>query len=119
MTDEDLADDEQLSFFDVPASRVPKVRCHDCRIECMPMDTPIGSCDWHRYMVTDKVWFQAGMTPLGGWLCIDCLERRLGRLLHWRDLADLPVNDPDDYGNSEDLPRLAALKRDAARAWGR
>jgi hypothetical protein len=79
----------------------------------------IGSCDWHRYAVTKDVWSQAGMTPLGGWLCIDCLERRLGRSLTWRDMADLPINDPASGRNSEDVPRLAALKRDAARAWGR
>jgi hypothetical protein len=45
------------------------------------------------YMVRDLVWEQAGMTPMGGCLCIGCLEKRLGRRLRPKDfLRDNPFN---------------------------
>jgi hypothetical protein len=37
------------------------------------------------YIVRDKVWQAAGMEPMGGCLCIGCLEKRLGRLLRPKD----------------------------------
>ena len=37
------------------------------------------------YTVKPKVWKAAGMKPMGGCLCIGCLERRLGRLLTAKD----------------------------------
>src|SRR5262249_55934489 len=37
------------------------------------------------YTVSDKVWKKAGMQPMGGCLCIECLEKRLGRRLKPRD----------------------------------
>lgn len=47
-------------------------------------------------MVHDHLWAQAGTTD--GFLCIGCLERRLGRRLQSRDFARL------------DGPRLMAHK---------
>jgi hypothetical protein len=87
----------------------PPTPCADCGIELIPA-TPHDIPDWQRYMVTDHVWAAAGMTPLGGWLCIDCLELRLGRPLVPDDLDDLPLNDLDA---GKDVPRLAELKRAA------
>jgi hypothetical protein len=37
------------------------------------------------YTVRDSVWEAAGMEPMGGCLCIGCLEKRLGRKLRSRD----------------------------------
>jgi hypothetical protein len=59
-----------------------------------------GDCvDCHRsiadefYMVQDSVWKRARMEPCGGFLCIGCLEKRIGRRLRARDFTDCPLND--------------------------
>jgi hypothetical protein len=82
-------------------------RCADCGVELLP-DTPPGSRDWQRYMVHDQVWADAGIDTHSGWLCVPCLEARLGRPLTGQDLiADLPVNCPD---RDDDTPRLGQRK---------
>jgi hypothetical protein len=43
-------------------------------------------------MVRDAIWTEAKMQK--GYLCIGCLEQRLGRTLTADDFADLPVNEP-------------------------
>ena len=57
-------------------------------------------------MVHDDVWFAAGMTerPIGyegDWLCIGCLERRLGRRLTRADFKY-----PDSHNDGCDSDRL-------------
>ena len=37
------------------------------------------------YTVREAVWKAAGMEPMGGCLCIGCLEKRLGRALKPKD----------------------------------
>jgi hypothetical protein len=37
------------------------------------------------YTVRDVIWKKAGMEPMGGCLCVGCLERRLGRCLKPKD----------------------------------
>jgi hypothetical protein len=37
------------------------------------------------YTVRAAVWEKAGMEPMGGCLCIGCLEKRLGRVLTPKD----------------------------------
>jgi hypothetical protein len=37
------------------------------------------------YTVREHVWKAAGMAPMGGCLCIGCLEKRLGRELRPKD----------------------------------
>jgi hypothetical protein len=45
------------------------------------------------YSVRDSVWRAAGMKPMGGCLCIGCLEKRLGRALLAKDfLRNHPFN---------------------------
>jgi hypothetical protein len=67
------------------------------------------------YMVHDEVWFAAGMTERSqrrssDFLCIGCLEARLGRTLIRRDFADVPINQPDDHHHSFRLKaRLLAM----------
>jgi hypothetical protein len=44
-------------------------------------------------MVKDEIWAQAGMENYGGYLCIGCLEQRLGRQLCTDDFAwNVPIN---------------------------
>lgn len=57
--------------------------CADCRTDV------VGIHEW--YMVHDQVWQAAGMCNFG-FLCIGCLEKRLGRRLAAADFRDLEVN---------------------------
>jgi hypothetical protein len=59
---------------------------------------------WELYVVHDDLWRAAGMDD--GYLCVGCLERRIGRHLTPADFADVPLNEP----NPNDTPRLAARK---------
>jgi hypothetical protein len=62
------------------------------------------------YTVRERVWQAAGMQPMGGCLCIGCLEKRLGRRLKPKDFLR---NDPFNQ-----LPGTARLwqRRGRARA---
>jgi hypothetical protein len=85
--------------------------CVDCRTNVTP-NTPPGSQDWCWFMVRNHIWQAAGFTKFGdGCICLDCLEKRLGRELTAADLLPCPLNDPDDYAG-RDIPRLAELKRE-------
>ncbi len=61
--------------------------CADCGVETLPVDD--RRTEW--YAVTDEVWAAAGMAD--GYLCIGCLEARIGRPLTAADFADAPLND--------------------------
>lgn len=56
----------------------PEQPCNDCRRRS------------ESYLVRDKVWNKAGMTVLG-FLCVRCLEKRLGRQLRKADYLTTPV----------------------------
>jgi hypothetical protein len=59
---------------------------------------------WEWYMVTDEVWEEAHDGEHGrGYLCVGCLEKRLGRQLTARDFTLTKMNAPS-LSNS---PRLA------------
>jgi hypothetical protein len=77
----------------------PPTPCRDCAIDVIPM---FGGSEW--YMVHEEVWQYAGMPP--GYLCIGCLEERIGRRLTPLDFTDAPINDPDP----RDTERLASRK---------
>lgn len=62
--------------------------CNDCEMDTTPHPTE-GPHEW--YTVRDRVW-NAVMGP--GYLCIGCLEKRLGRRLTPNDFTDAPVNGP-------------------------
>jgi len=68
---------------------------------------------WEIYMVHDSLWAAAGMEPLGGHLCIACLEARLGRQLCWNDFPP-HGNLPTDL----DTPRLRSRMRRDPTAGG-
>ncbi|MCX4576554.1 hypothetical protein OHB41_25945 [Streptomyces sp. NBC_01571] len=60
-----------------------------------------------RYMVTDQTWEASGMCPFG-FLCVGCIEQRLGRRLTAADFLDLPLNRDSRFQRSERLTaRLA------------
>ena len=59
--------------------------CADCGIDTSGTNT----CEW--YMVRDEVWIEAGMSDKG-FLCIGCLERRLGRLVEGQDFSRCALN---------------------------
>jgi hypothetical protein len=61
------------------------------------------------YTVRDAVWKAAGMEPMGGCLCIGCLEQRLGRRLKPKDfLRNHAFNQPRIPGT----PRLLQRRKD-------
>ena len=83
-------------------------RCDDCGADLMPCDPdgwPVEG--WERYMVNDDVWEAANGGF--GWLCIGCLETRLGRQLQPEDFnRSLPLNDPSEV----DSPRICDRRGD-------
>lgn len=87
--------EQGLSYRPPPCG--PQSPCEDCGVDTTPcLGTRGCGCDhfgeWEWYMVTDELWARIGMR--GGWLCVACLERRLGRELEWLDFTDAPVNTP-------------------------
>jgi hypothetical protein len=67
-----------------PASRRRLQDCRDCGV-----DTSFGTGNGHYYLACDDVWREA--VPGGeGQLCLDCLERRLGRPLVRGDFVRTP-----------------------------
>jgi hypothetical protein len=61
----------------------------------------------------DAVWFAAGMPerPIdysgpGDYLCIGCLECRLGRKLNRKDFTRVPINTPDRWNTDRLNDRL-------------
>ena len=55
------------------------------------------------YTVRDTVWETAGMEPMGGCLCVGCLESRLGRRLEPKDFRR---SHPFNSGRMPATPRL-------------
>lgn len=85
----------------------PDIRCADCGTPLLPTGRQPAR-EW--YMLHDHVWAQTGMPPTGGhYLCLGCVEARIGRPLTGADLtSEQPINDPSDA----DAPRMHALKLD-------
>jgi hypothetical protein len=74
-----------------------------------------GLCE--EYMVRDAIWAGAGMNP-DGFLCVGCLESRIGRQLIRPDFTVAPINDPSYGRQSErlyDRLRRAAIERRVAQ----
>jgi len=72
--------------------RRPKANCpcSDCGTDT---SSSVPGVRTEYYMVHDEVWAAAGMAPRrGGFLCIGCLEHRIGRQLHRGDFTRVPVN---------------------------
>jgi hypothetical protein len=67
--------------------------CADCGTDTTPCPG-----EWEYYMVHNTVWSCAQMK--GGFLCVGCLEARLGRKLEPCDFTDVIGNDPDNPWHS-------------------
>jgi hypothetical protein len=92
--------------------------CRDCGTDTAPCTGKRGcrhAGRWEYYMVTAEVWSAAGMpAPTirgfgesdGDFLCVGCLETRLGRALVPGDFIKAPINEP----SPRDTPRLASRK---------
>lgn len=72
---------------------------------------PSGQSEW--YMVHDYLWRQAGAptrrvsTPGDGYyLCVGCLETRLGRTLTAADFTAAPLNEPSTLSTGRLNDRL-------------
>jgi hypothetical protein len=61
------------------------------------------------YMVRDSIWKRAG--DVKGYLCIGCLEKRLGRRLTPRDFADVPCNDWIETKTPRLVSRMVGRRR--------
>jgi hypothetical protein len=65
------------------------------------------NADTEVFCVRDAVWKATGIAPMGGCLCIRCLEKRLGRQLRSKDfLRGHPFNDPRMPGTALRTARL-------------
>lgn len=84
--------------------------CRDCGASTAPRDSAGDIMDftWEWYVVWPRVWRKAvpdaGEIDYGGggYLCVGCLEARLGRRLRPGDFADVPANLP----SALNTPRL-------------
>jgi hypothetical protein len=96
---------------DAPGANKLGGRCCDCGIDTL------ASNEW--YVVKDDVWDQAWVgrcrsqyvIPGSGglideFLCIGCLEQRIGRTLCHTDFTDAPINNPNRYPNKVHSERL-------------
>jgi len=94
-------------------ARFRGIHCRPCadKFPCLDCDTPTGG---ECYMVQNALWAAAGMEPEGGLLCIECLEKRLGRELTGVDFTDVPINDPARRGIPMSERLLDRLGRKAA-----
>jgi hypothetical protein len=72
-------------------------RCIDCGLDTAPNDDrrKRGARKSEYYMVRDSVWQEAGMLERkdqATFLCIGCLEARLGRMLTAHDFTRVSIN---------------------------
>jgi hypothetical protein len=82
--------------------------CRDCGVDTTPCTGRRGcrhDGKWEWYMVHDWLWKSAGM-PEAGYLCIGCLERRIGRELKPDDLIGAELRRAHPW----DTPRLASRR---------
>lgn len=82
--------------------------CKDCGMDTAPCTGKRGCRHkgrWEYYMIRDELWMAAGMRD--GFLCIRCLENRLGRRLTPEDFTKVPINGASPW----DTPRLKARKQ--------
>lgn len=71
----------------------PTAPCFDCAVDTLPLDY---GHDAEYYMVTDDLWQRATSDWPGSrrrYLCVGCIEARIGRELTPADFKDCNVND--------------------------
>ena len=94
--------------------------CIDCGLDTAPYDDrrKHGARKSEYYMVRDSVWREAGMSERKDqaiFLCIGCLEARLGRMLTARDFTRVPIN----RVGPRNSPRLNARLSNRTKPEGR
>lgn len=77
--------------------------CHDCGLD-------VADSGDYWYMVWDEVWAETGLDPDDGFLCVPCIERRLGRALTPDEFNDAPINRMA-WARWRQSPRLRARVR--------
>ena len=58
-----------------------RFRCVDCQTCTL--------CTGQYYMVKNEVWAAAGLGPVDGMLCLDCLGQRIGREVAYDDFTEI------------------------------
>jgi hypothetical protein len=110
-------------------SRAIRWPCKDCGCEVAPVRRGMR----HTWGVRDEIWKEAGMklqgrTPMGfgEFLCMPCLNKRLGRKLSWRDLSGgysthVPVTRKKwrEWGEERRLWKKLGLDRPQRRRGGK
>lgn len=100
-----------FAFIEAPVENKGRACCNDCGVDTAPMrKRKLGRWEtgrWEWYSVHSSVWAQAGMEPHGGFLCIGCLETRLGRQLC-----------QDDFPPRASISRVIWIRPDFGRGGG-
>jgi hypothetical protein len=98
---------------------IPQFPCHDCRVNTIPLDG-----DREYYEIQDELWQSAWPNsgvgqedngPGGKFLCIGCLESRLGRMLVKGDFKEMPANNPSPWYSDRLNSRLVIHDRNKAK----
>jgi hypothetical protein len=80
--------------------------CMDCGVDTFEID--------ESYMVSDEVWLAACPWNTAGamfdFLCVGCLEGRIGRRLEPGDFPDYPINHGRHYENGSPYARSERLR---------
>lgn len=87
--------------------------CKDCGVDTGNMPTELAGRDRRIhysefYSIKNSLWKKAKGGSDDYYLCVGCLERRIGRPLRGRDFTKFPVN----YLKYWDTPRLIDRKLD-------
>jgi len=86
---------------------LPPALCNDCGVDIFEIR--------EYYMVSDACWKRAGMKPYGGFLCIGCLELRLGEKLKAINFRDCPLNWRNICLPGQSSPRLVSRMLNGGR----
>lgn len=82
-----------------PIANYNDTRCADCHTETNHQRTK--NAEW--YIVRGDIWDAAILNVHADFLCIGCLEKRLGRQLTPTDFSDVPLNKFYGYCRSKRL----------------
>jgi hypothetical protein len=90
-----------VAYVDKVAARA-RYKCVDCRMQTLGVEF---------YIVDDAVWLASGLGKDDGFLCIGCLEHRIGRQLMRADFLPCELNDDLSLPRSDRLQaRLAVIQ---------
>jgi hypothetical protein len=91
--------DEFVAWVDRTKVRA-RGKCVDCRMQTLGAEY---------YIVTDAVWLASGLGKRDGYLCIDCLETRIGRELVCADFVNCEVNTNPEFPRSDRLKQRLGM----------